>query len=170
MHTKVPFIAALILVVAPLALSLLLWVLCHSYLRRRTAGEREDLHARVPPGSHHRDNSRITFAHSWHRHAGLCDICAGSIACDSRKTVRAVQSLRQKSCQAPAIRGNRPQLQQNKVASLRKNRDILISPPALYNRDTSAKQQKACASPALVRRIDLLNGFGSPQAIAFPEI
>jgi hypothetical protein len=42
MHTKLPFAAALILVLAPSAVSLLLWVVADSHFKRVNSKERED--------------------------------------------------------------------------------------------------------------------------------
>jgi hypothetical protein len=58
MHSKLPFVPALILVLAPSAACLLWGFLYHAYLNRRSSKEREDLSARIPPASHHRDDLR----------------------------------------------------------------------------------------------------------------
>jgi uncharacterized membrane protein len=56
MHTRFPFVPALILVLAPLALSLLLAVLYHVYSERKSSKQREDSPATITSASHRRDD------------------------------------------------------------------------------------------------------------------
>jgi Na+/H+ antiporter NhaD/arsenite permease-like protein len=58
MHTKLPFVTALALVLAPSLICLLFGVLCHSFFKRRSLKQREDPTVRVPPPSHRRDDFR----------------------------------------------------------------------------------------------------------------
>jgi hypothetical protein len=58
MHAKLPFVPALILVLAPSAVSLLVWILAHSRFKGTSSKEREDSLARSPAIQHRRDEIR----------------------------------------------------------------------------------------------------------------
>lgn len=58
MHTKLPLIPALIVVLAPSAACLLVGFLYHLHLRKSGSKEHENVVRRIPPVTHRRDDFR----------------------------------------------------------------------------------------------------------------